>query len=140
MSVVSRVFHKNVSKMSATGRMCKLYVSNFLFAGRTRSRGCIRYQRMRPRVKWKTKRATRDTGTKRCALVPPNHVSLHVTSLHISNDTFSQGCLGKVTNWLQFESFTLVFLGMAMAGIQVNPFVIMQTFRRNNFEKKKYIH
>ncbi|XP_012525056.1 tetraspanin-2 isoform X2 [Monomorium pharaonis] len=29
-----------------------------------------------------------------------------------------EGCLGKVTNWLQFESFTLVFLGMAMAGIQ----------------------
>lgn len=39
------------------------------------------------------------------------------------NDTFSQGCLGKVTNWLQFESFTLVFVGMAMAGIQVNPFI-----------------
>ncbi|KAG7190969.1 hypothetical protein KM043_007019 [Ampulex compressa] len=29
-----------------------------------------------------------------------------------------EGCLGKVTNWLQCESFTLVFLGMAMAGIQ----------------------
>ena len=30
-----------------------------------------------------------------------------------------QGCLPKVTSWLQCESFTLVFLGMAMAGIQV---------------------
>ncbi|RLU15078.1 hypothetical protein DMN91_012965 [Ooceraea biroi] len=29
-----------------------------------------------------------------------------------------EGCLRKVTNWLQCESFTLVFLGMAMAGIQ----------------------
>lgn len=29
-----------------------------------------------------------------------------------------EGCLGKVSNWLQSESFTLVFLGMAMAGIQ----------------------
>ncbi|XP_066581554.1 tetraspanin-11-like [Prorops nasuta] len=29
-----------------------------------------------------------------------------------------EGCLTKVTNWLQCESFTLVFLGMAMAGIQ----------------------
>ncbi|XP_012148562.1 tetraspanin-11 [Megachile rotundata] len=29
-----------------------------------------------------------------------------------------EGCLGKVTNWLQYESFTLVFLGMAIAGIQ----------------------
>lgn len=30
-----------------------------------------------------------------------------------------EGCLDKVTSWLQRESFTLVFLGMAMAGIQV---------------------
>jgi len=30
MSVVSRVFHKNVSKMSATKRMYELYVSNLL--------------------------------------------------------------------------------------------------------------
>ncbi|CAK9824193.1 Tspan11 [Anthophora retusa] len=29
-----------------------------------------------------------------------------------------EGCLDKVTSWLQCESFTLVFLGMAMAGIQ----------------------
>ena len=29
-----------------------------------------------------------------------------------------EGCLSKVTSWLQCESFTLVFLGMAMAGIQ----------------------
>lgn len=29
-----------------------------------------------------------------------------------------EGCLTKVTNWLQCESFTLVFLGMTMAGIQ----------------------
>ncbi|XP_024869102.1 CD151 antigen-like [Temnothorax curvispinosus] len=29
-----------------------------------------------------------------------------------------EGCLGKVTNWLQCESFMLVFGGMAMAGIQ----------------------
>ncbi|XP_076229411.1 tetraspanin-3 isoform X1 [Nomia melanderi] len=29
-----------------------------------------------------------------------------------------EGCLDKVTGWLQYESFTLVFLGMAMAGIQ----------------------
>ncbi|KAK9303676.1 hypothetical protein QLX08_004683 [Tetragonisca angustula] len=29
-----------------------------------------------------------------------------------------EGCLPKVTSWLQCESFTLVFLGMAMAGIQ----------------------
>ncbi|XP_031771297.1 cadherin-99C, partial [Apis florea] len=29
-----------------------------------------------------------------------------------------EGCLLKVTSWLQCESFTLVFLGMAMAGIQ----------------------
>ncbi|XP_034178865.1 CD151 antigen [Osmia lignaria lignaria] len=29
-----------------------------------------------------------------------------------------EGCLAKVTNWLQYESFTLVFLGMAIAGIQ----------------------
>ncbi|XP_012288832.1 CD151 antigen [Orussus abietinus] len=29
-----------------------------------------------------------------------------------------EGCLGKVTSWLQYESLTLVFLGMAMAGIQ----------------------
>ncbi|XP_017882880.1 tetraspanin-3-like isoform X2 [Ceratina calcarata] len=30
-----------------------------------------------------------------------------------------EGCLDKVTNWLQCESFTLVLLGMAMAGIQI---------------------
>ncbi|XP_012259200.1 tetraspanin-11-like [Athalia rosae] len=29
-----------------------------------------------------------------------------------------EGCLDKLTSWLQTESFTLVFLGMAMAGIQ----------------------
>ncbi|XP_078039961.1 tetraspanin-3 isoform X1 [Augochlora pura] len=29
-----------------------------------------------------------------------------------------EGCIDKVTGWLQYESFTLVFLGMAMAGIQ----------------------
>lgn len=29
-----------------------------------------------------------------------------------------EGCLEKVTNWLQCESFTLVILGMAMAGVQ----------------------
>ncbi|XP_029161972.1 tetraspanin-11-like isoform X2 [Nylanderia fulva] len=29
-----------------------------------------------------------------------------------------EGCLEKVTNWLQCESLTLVFLDMAMAGIQ----------------------
>ncbi|XP_012228919.1 tetraspanin-18-like isoform X1 [Linepithema humile] len=29
-----------------------------------------------------------------------------------------EGCLAKVTNWFQCESFTLVFLGMALAGIQ----------------------
>ncbi|XP_076302137.1 tetraspanin-11-like [Lasioglossum baleicum] len=29
-----------------------------------------------------------------------------------------EGCLGKITSWLQYESFTLVFLGMTMAGIQ----------------------
>lgn len=29
-----------------------------------------------------------------------------------------QGCLDKVSDWLEFESFTLVFLGMSMAGIQ----------------------
>ncbi|XP_033330586.1 leukocyte surface antigen CD53 isoform X2 [Megalopta genalis] len=29
-----------------------------------------------------------------------------------------EGCLDKVTTWLQYESFTIVFLSMAMAGIQ----------------------
>ncbi|XP_053978006.1 CD151 antigen-like [Hylaeus anthracinus] len=29
-----------------------------------------------------------------------------------------EGCLGKITSWLQSESFTLVILGMGMAGIQ----------------------
>lgn len=29
-----------------------------------------------------------------------------------------EGCLDKLTGWLQYESFTLVFLGMGMAGIE----------------------
>ncbi|KAG5331474.1 TSN11 protein, partial [Acromyrmex heyeri] len=50
-----------------------------------------------------------------------------------------EGCLGKVTNWLQCESFTLVFLGMAMAGIQVNLFIIFCKLLEETILKKRKI-
>lgn len=51
MSVVSRVFHKNVSKMSAMKQIYKLYISNSFIDGRTRSHGYIRCQKMKLRVR-----------------------------------------------------------------------------------------